>query len=49
MGPILGKLIPGAAGLDHPEIANAGHFVQEDAAAQLVEVVVQFVNATPAV
>lgn len=33
MGPILRRAIPGAAGLEHPTITNAGHFLQEDAPA----------------
>ena len=39
MAPILRKLVPGAAGLDHPTIENAGHFLQEDAGRELGEVV----------
>ena len=31
MAPILRKLVPGAAGLEHPVVADAGHFLQEDA------------------
>jgi len=31
MAPILARTIPGAAGLEHPVIAGAGHFLQEDA------------------
>ncbi|MFC0863671.1 haloalkane dehalogenase [Sphaerimonospora cavernae] len=45
MAPILKKTIPGAAGLDHPVIANAGHFLQEDAGHELGEVVAAFVRA----
>jgi haloalkane dehalogenase len=35
MAPILHKLIPGTLGLEHPTIENAGHFLQEDAGAEL--------------
>ena len=42
MAPILRKLLPGAHGLDHPTIANAGHFLQEDAGAELGRVVADF-------
>ncbi len=44
MAPILRKLIPGAAGLDHPTIENAGHFLQEDAGAELGAVVAAFLT-----
>ena len=44
MAPILRKLVPGAAGLDHPVIENAGHFLQEDAGAALGRVVAAFVR-----
>jgi haloalkane dehalogenase len=35
MAPILRRTIPGAAGLDHPTIAGAGHFLQEDAGEEI--------------
>ena len=37
---------PGAQGLDHPVLAGAGHFLQEDAGPQLGEVVAAFVRHT---
>jgi haloalkane dehalogenase len=43
MAPILRKLIPGAAGLDHPTIEGAGHFLQEDAGDRLGRVVAELV------
>lgn len=43
MAPILRQLIPGAAGLEHPTITNAGHFLQEDAGEELGRIVVGFV------
>jgi haloalkane dehalogenase len=42
MGPILRKVVPGAQGRDHPTIAGAGHFLQEDAGAELGQVVADF-------
>jgi len=44
MAPILRQLIPGCAGLDHPTIAHAGHFLQEDAGAELGGVVADFMR-----
>jgi haloalkane dehalogenase len=46
MGPILQRTVPGAAGLDHPVIENAGHFLQEDAGERLGTVIADFVRAT---
>ena len=43
MAPILRRLIPGAAAHDHPTIADAGHFLQEDAGDELGRVVARFV------
>jgi haloalkane dehalogenase len=45
MAPILRKLVPGTQGLDHPTIAGAGHFLQEDAGDELGRVVADFVLA----
>lgn len=42
MAPILRKLLPGTRGLDHPTIENAGHFLQEDAGAELGRVIADF-------
>jgi haloalkane dehalogenase len=42
MGPILQRAVPGAAGLEHPTIADAGHFLQEDAPADLAAAIVRF-------
>jgi haloalkane dehalogenase len=44
MAPIMRKLIPGTRDLDHPTIANAGHFLQEDAGAELGQVVAGFMR-----
>lgn len=43
MAPILRQHVPGAHGLDHPTIRDAGHFLQEDAGAELGRVVADFV------
>ncbi len=42
MAPVMRKLVPGTRGLDHPTIAGAGHFLQEDAGAGLGRVVASF-------
>jgi haloalkane dehalogenase len=47
MAPILQKLVPGAHGLDHPTLEGAGHFLQEDAGADLGRIVAAFVTTTP--
>ncbi len=46
MAPVLKKTMPGARGREHPVIENAGHFLQEDAGAELAAAVVEFVAAT---
>jgi haloalkane dehalogenase len=48
MAPILKTAIPGAAGLEHPVITGAGHFLQEDEGERLGEVIVDFLRAHPA-
>ena len=47
MAPILKRAIPGAAGLEHPVISGAGHFLQEDAGERLGAVIANFVRAHP--
>ena len=42
MAPVLKRTIPGTAGLQHPVIEGAGHFLQEDAGERLGEVVAAF-------
>ncbi len=44
MAPVLRAAIPGAAGRKHPTITGAGHFLQEDAGAELGDVVATFVR-----
>jgi haloalkane dehalogenase len=48
MGPVLREAIPGAAGLDHPVLEGAGHFLQEDAGERLGQLIAGFVRSTPA-
>ena len=44
MAPVLKRTMRGAQGLDHPVIAGAGHFLQEDAGEELAEHVARFVR-----
>jgi haloalkane dehalogenase len=44
MGPILQRSMKGAAGLEHPTVPGAGHFLQEDAGEQLAAIVAKFVR-----
>jgi haloalkane dehalogenase len=39
--------VPGAAGQPHTRVRGAGHFIQEDAADELVAAIVAFVRGTP--
>jgi haloalkane dehalogenase len=48
IAPILKRVIPGAAGIEHPVISGAGHFLQEDAGERLGAVIADFVRAHPA-
>jgi haloalkane dehalogenase len=47
MGPILKQVVPGAAGIDHPVLEGAGHFLQEDAGERLGTVIADFVRDHP--
>src|SRR5260370_576328 len=47
MAPILRRAVPGAAGIEHPVITGAGHFLQEDAGEQLGGVIADFVRSHP--
>jgi haloalkane dehalogenase len=47
MAPIFRQLVPGAAGIDHPVLAGAGHFLQEDAGERLAAEIVAFIAAHP--
>ncbi len=42
MAPIFAREMRGAAGIDHPTIREAGHFLQEDAGEDLARAVVEF-------
>jgi haloalkane dehalogenase len=42
MAPILRRSMKGAAGREHPTIADAGHFLQEDAGEELAGIVAAF-------
>lgn len=44
MGPILQRQMRGAEGIDHPVIAEAGHFLQEDAGEDLAAAIVDFLR-----
>ncbi|HEV2450667.1 MAG TPA: haloalkane dehalogenase [Streptosporangiaceae bacterium] len=48
MAPILKTVIPGAAGIDHPVIEGAGHFLQEDAGERLGAAIAGFIRDHPA-
>jgi haloalkane dehalogenase len=48
MAPILQQVVPGAAGLKHPVLAGAGHFLQEDAGERLGALIADFIHTTPA-
>jgi haloalkane dehalogenase len=45
MAPVLKTAIPGAAGLSHPTLEGAGHFLQEDAGDCLAEIIAAFVKS----
>lgn len=44
MGPIFAGQMRGAQGVEHPVIANAGHFLQEDAGEEFAEAIVRFLR-----
>ena len=46
MRPVLIDTLPGARGRQHPVIAGAGHFLQEDAGPELAAQIVAFVAST---
>jgi haloalkane dehalogenase len=48
MAPVLKQAVPGAAGIEHPVLTGAGHFLQEDAGERLGAVIAEFVRAHPA-
>jgi haloalkane dehalogenase len=46
MAPIFREVVPGTAGIEHPVLTGAGHFLQEDAGERLAEAIVGFIAAT---
>ena len=48
MAPVLKETVPGAAGIDHPVLTGAGHFLQEDAGERLGTVIADFTREYPA-
>jgi haloalkane dehalogenase len=44
MAGIFASQMRGAQGIEHPVIANAGHFLQEDAGEELAEAIVAFLR-----
>ena len=47
MAPALKPAVPGAAGIDHPVITGASHFLQEDAGEQLGTVIADLIRSHP--
>jgi haloalkane dehalogenase len=47
MAPLFKHAVPGAIGAEHPVIAGAGHFLQEDAGQRLGEAIADFVRRNP--
>jgi haloalkane dehalogenase len=47
MAPVLQRAVPGAAGIEHPVIEGAGHFLQEDAGRQFGAIIAGFIRAHP--
>jgi haloalkane dehalogenase len=45
MAPVLRKLVPGTRGREHPVIADAGHFLQEDAGEELARHLADFIRS----
>jgi haloalkane dehalogenase len=48
MAPVLKQAIPGASGIEHPVLAGAGHFLQEDSGAELGRHIAAFIQRYPA-
>jgi haloalkane dehalogenase len=46
MAPVLKRTMPGAAGRQHPVLAGAGHFLQEDSGEELGAIIAAFVQET---
>jgi haloalkane dehalogenase len=48
MAPVLQRAVPGTAGIEHPVITGAGHFLQEDAGEQFGTIIADFIRSHPA-
>jgi haloalkane dehalogenase len=48
MAPVLQRAVPGTAGIEHPVITGAGHFLQEDAGEQFGIIIADFIRSHPA-
>jgi haloalkane dehalogenase len=46
MAPIFTERVPGTAGIEHPVLTGAGHFLQEDAGQRLAEAIAGFIAAS---
>ncbi|HXL91379.1 MAG TPA: haloalkane dehalogenase [Streptosporangiaceae bacterium] len=44
MAPVLKQVVPGAAGIEHPVLAGAGHFLQEDSGPELGRHIAAFIQ-----
>jgi haloalkane dehalogenase len=47
MAPVLRRAVPGTAGIEHPVITGAGHFLQEDAGEQFGTIIADFIRSHP--
>jgi haloalkane dehalogenase len=47
MAPVLQRAVPGTAGIEHPVIAGAGHFLQEDAGEQFGTIIAGLIRSHP--
>ena len=43
----MARALAGAQGIEHPVIAGAGHFLQEDAGPELADAIVRFIAEHP--
>ena len=48
MAPVLQRAVPGTAGIEHPVIAGAGHFLQEDEGERFGAIIASFIRSHPA-
>jgi len=45
MAPIFQREMPGAQGIEHPVVRDAGHFLQEDAGEEFAAYIVDFLRS----